>query len=305
MDKINPLSYITDNDPVAITPRDATDWYDTVNIVIHTETTRDDQLVWLLAQGWIVYQIAINNVGTDNQYYTWWLTRRVISGEKVLAAMTEDYSNAYNEGRDLNDTRFDDIVSLFAVVSDKMQDELVLLDAKDATYDGLVETLLTSIESDFTSHDSEVSGDLDSWGTSQVTRIDSQFDSELSQAQNTLISNGMYNSTTWASVSAGIERERARALNEHNDRLIDKQLDLEKHLYVARSTTRDRILAARDRLFTTVHTAAMSREDMREKIITTLCNFMERRVDSYPDLTAIGNAAAELGAGTAITGVTP
>lgn len=305
MEKIIPGNYITDQDPVAIVPRDATEWYDNVSIVVHTETTRDDQLIWLLAQGWIVWQIAINNVGTDNQFYTWWLNRRVISGEKVLAAMTQDYSVAYNEGREANDTRYDDIVSIYSVVSDKMQDELISLDSKDATYEALVEVLFTSIESDYTSHDSEVSGDLDNWGTAQVTRINTQFDSELSKAQNSLISNGMYNSTTWSSASAGIERERARALNDHNDKLIVQQLGLEERLYAARAQTRDRILAARDRLFTTVQAGAMSREAMREKILTDLCVFMERRTDSYPDLTAIGNAAAELGAGTAITGVTP
>lgn len=305
MDKIIPLDYITDTDPVPITPRDATEWYDTVYIVINTETKRDEQLVWLLAQGWIVWQLGIFNVGQDDQYYAWWMKRRVISGEKVLTAMVEDYSAAYNEGRDLNDTRYDDIVSIYSLVADKMQDELILLDTKDATYDGLIEALITAIEADWTSHDAEVSGDLDNWGTSQVTRINTQFDSELSKAQNALVSQGMYNSTTWASVSAGIERERAVALNEFNDKLIVQQIGLEERLYAAKTQMRDRILQARERLFNVVHTAAMAREAMRERIITALCNFMERRTDSYPDLTAIGNAAAELGAGTAITNVQP
>ena len=305
MDKIIPLDYITDTDPVPIVPRDATDWYDNTQIVIHTETTRDDQIIWLLAQGWIVYQIAINNVGSDQQYYTWWLSRRVISGEKVLAAMVEDYSTAYNEGRDLNDLRYDDIVSIYSLVADKMQDELILLDTKDATYDGLIEALITAIGSDFTSHDSEVSGDLDAYGTSQVARINMQYDSLLSKAQNDMVSRGMYNSTTWASASAGVERERAVALNDFNDKLIVQQLGLSERLYAVKSQMRDRILGARDRLFTVVHNSAMAREGMREKIITALCIFMERRTDSYPDLTAVGNAAAELGAGTAITSVQP
>ena len=305
MDKIIPLDYITDTDPVPITPRDASQWYDTANIVIHTETTRDDQLVWLLAQGWIVWQIHISWAGTDNQYYTWWMTRRIISGEKVLAAMVVDYSVAYNEGRDLNDTRYDDIVLLFSTVSDKMQDELISLDAKEVTYDGLIETLITAVEADWTSHDAEVSGDLDSYGTSQVTRINTQYNALLSKAQSDLVSQGLYNTTSWASVSAGIERERAIALNDFNDKLIVQQIGLEERLYAAKTQMRDRILQARDRLFSTVHNSAMAREDMREKIITVLCNFMERRTDSYPDLTAIGNAAAELGAGTAITGVQP
>ena len=305
MDKIIPLDYITDTDPVPIVPRDATKWYDNTQIVIHTETTRDDQIVWLLAQGWIVYQIAINNVGTDNQYYTWWLSRRVISGEKVLAAMVEDYSTAYNEGRDLNDSRYDDIVLLFSTVADKMQDELISLDAKEVTYEGLIETLITAIGTDFTSHDTEVSGDLDDYGTSHVSRINTQYDSLLSKAQNDLVSRGMYNSTTWASASAGVERERAVALNDFNDKLIVQQLGLSERLYAAKTQMRDRVYQARDRLFATVHTSAMAREDMREKIITVLCTFMERRTDSYPDLTAVGNAAAELGAGTAITNVQP
>jgi hypothetical protein len=305
MDKIDPLSYITDIDPVPITPRDPTEWYDTVYIVINTETKTDDQIVWLLAQGWIVWQMAINNIGQDDQYYSYWMKRRVISGEKVLTALVEDYSNAYNDGREANDTRYDDIVTLYAVVSDEMQDELISLDTKETTYEALIEALITVIQTDHTSHDSEVSDDLDAWGTAQTTRINTQYDSELTKAQNDLIDRGMNNATLWASVSAGIERERAIALNEHNDRIIVQQLSLNERLYEAKTRMRDRVLAARDRLFASLHNGAMTRENMREKIITALCNFMERRTDSYPDLTAIGNAAAELGAGTAIQNVQP
>lgn len=307
MDKIFPLEYITDTDPVPITPRDATAWYDTVNIMVSTETTRDDQLIWLLAQGWVVYQIIIHNLSiyNDDKYYTWYLTRRVISGEKVLGALVEDYSNAYNEGRELNDTRYDDIVAIYSIVADKMQDELTLLDTKDATFDGLIEILITTMEADWTAHDTEVGGSLDDYGTSQMTRINTQFDSEIAKVRDNLASRGMYNSTTLASVTSGIERERAMALNDFNDKLIIQQLGLEERLYAAKTQMRDRILQARDRLFTTVHNSAMAREGMREKIITALCNFMERRTDSYPDLTAIGGAAAELGAGTSITSVQP
>jgi hypothetical protein len=306
MDKIIPLDYITDTDPVPITARDATQWYESVYIAIHTETTRDNNLVWLLAQGWVVWQIQIHNISNpDEKYYTWYLTRRVISGEKVLAAMVTDYTAAYNEGRDLNDERYDDIVTIYSLVADKMQDELVLLDAKDAAYDALIEALITNISADWTAHDTEVSGDLDDWGTAQTARINTQFDAESSKAQSDLISRGLNNTTVWTSVSAGVERERARALNEHNDRLIVQQLALEERLYAAKTQMRDRIVQARERLFSAVHTAAMAREDMREKIITVLCHFMERRTDSYPDLTAIGNAAAELGAGAPVTGMSP
>jgi hypothetical protein len=305
MDKIIPLDYITDTDPVPIVPRDATQWYETINIIVNTEYTNSDQVTWLLAQGWLVYQTIIYFENNEPYRIAWFLTRRTISGEKVLAAMVQDYSEAYNEGRELNDSRYDEIVSIYSVVADKMQDELVLLDTKDAAYDVLIEALITAVEADWTSHDTEVSGDLDAYGTAQVTRINTQYDSELSKAQAHLVNTGMYNTLNWTSASAGIERERARALNDHNDRLIVQQIGLEERLYAAKTQMRDRILQARDRLFSTVHTAAMAREGMREKIITALCNFMERRTDSYPDLTAIGESAAVLGAGSPISGMQP
>jgi hypothetical protein len=305
MDNINVLNYITDSDPTPLVPRDPAEWY--VTTYIQVETTTDDQLMWLLAQGWIVYRIIVHNllgIGGET-YYTWFMMRRVISGEKTLIALVEDYTDAYNEGRELNDQRYDDIVALHAALTDETQDELITLVTNNTTYDALIEALITSISADWTAHDTEISGDLDAYGTAQVARINTQYDSELSKAQAHLVNTGMYNTLTWTSASAGIERERAVALNEFNDKLIIQQVGLEERLYAAKTQMRDRILAARDRLFRGDHTAAIIREELRTRVITALCNFMERRTDSYPDLTAIGNAAAELGAGVSVTGGAP
>lgn len=307
MDKIFPLTLITDTDPVPLTPRDPTAWYTTTYVAVDTETTTDDQLMWLISQGWIVYGITIHNAGGigGSRYYTWYLYRRVMSGEETLKAMVEDYTVAYNEGRELNDGRYDDIVAVYAAVIDEVQDGLIALVTENTTYDGLIDALITSIETNWSDYNTDVSGDLDDYGTAETLRINTQFNSELSKAQNTLINNSMYNATTWASVSAGIERERAFALSDLNDKILILQTNLKGRLYDTEAQMRDRVMAARDRVFASDHTSAMAREDMRERIIVALCNFMERRTDSYPDLTAIGNAAAELGAGSAISGGAP
>jgi hypothetical protein len=294
MDKINPAAYLTDDDPVNEAVLDSSNWYEWQGC----EVEDGAQLPWLLASGWVISATTSTyDVGTGRwTVVKWYLKRRVLKPELALRDLIGSFTNAYNEGRRLNDQRYDDIVALYSVMLDKTEDTCISLEADETTYEDLIETILSSISSDFTSHNTDVSGDFDTYGASERARITTQFDAKLASAQASLVARGLYNTTVWNAVEAGIERERAVANTDLEDKILDKQVALADRLYVLKTEMRTKILAARDRLRTSMHELSTTRDGLRNAVVQALTNFAERREDGYPDMAAIGQLTAQLGA---------
>lgn len=289
MDKLTPIIQATPLTPKS--PENVSQWYTTeITVGIYTPS----QAAYMHAQGWRT--ISIVTVGGISTYV---LSRRIIKPENVLNALVRSYTDAYNEGRTLNDQRYDDIVTLFTTVLDRTEDSFNLLEADDSTYESLVDTLLANVDTDFASYDSDVTGDLDDWGTDQLAETNARFDAELSKAQIALIDRGMFSSALWVNDSAGIERDRSRALNLVNDTIEQRQLELKNKVYAEQKDVRTKILAARDRLRTFLHAAKDRQVALRNAAVEALAGIVERRTDGYPDLGEIGRLAASLGAGSA------
>ena len=97
---------------------------------------------------------------------TWYLQRRSLKPEKALDSLVKSYTEAYNEGRQLNDQRYDDLIVLYSAVLSKSQDIYNSLESDDAIYEGLVESLMASVTSDHTAYSVDVNGSLDDYGDS-------------------------------------------------------------------------------------------------------------------------------------------
>jgi hypothetical protein len=297
MDKINPSALITDYDPVNEAIVSASNWYETQTCSLEDGS----QLPWLFAQGWII-QSTYTLYDDESGRWTvaqWDLSRRVLKPELALQDLIISFTNAYNAGRILNDQRYDDLVSIYTVVLDKTEDEMVSLESDETTYEGLIETLIANITSDESTHNADVAGDLDDYGDSERARIDTQFDAQSAAAQASLTARGLYNTTVWNAVSAGIERERAVADTDVEDKILDVQMRLKDRLYQVKTEMRSKILAARDRLRTSLHDQSVRRVGLRNQVIQAMVSFMERREDSYPDIGSVGQLASTLGASNA------
>ena len=256
-----------------------------------------DQLAWLYAQGWS--GSIDKGVSFDPYGYAYgYLERTEIKANKVLQDLVRDYVEAYNQGRSINDARYDDIIRIWTAVLNQSQDEWGTLQGDDVDYDVLVEGLIDGISTDHSDYDGDTAKSLDNWGGSERTRIADQFDSQVSKAQSDLISRGLNNTTVWSTVNAGVERERSIANTDLEDQITQRQLDLKHRLYDTKSQMRARILAARDRLRAPIHGERNTRLAQRNTIIEALTRFMERRTDSYPTLSEVGNLAAALGSGS-------
>lgn len=289
MDKLTPVIQVTGVTPKS--PESVSQWYKseaTAGIMSSSEAA------WMHAQGW-----RTTGIVTEGGISTYFFSRRSINPEKVLNSLVRSYTTAYNEGRVLNDQRYDDILTLYTTTLSRTEDSYNLLEADDDTYEALIEGILSNITTDFTSYDADVTGDLDTWGTDLKAEINARFDAELSKAEVSLIDRGLYSSAHTTIISAGVERERSRALNDASDRIAQQQLDLKKAVYAEQKTLRERLMAARERLRNFLHASKDRQVALRNAVVEALARIIEARTDGYPDLSEIGRLAANLGAGSA------
>lgn len=288
MDKLNPV--FQDTPVTAQVAQSVTAWYVTESTTVYTSA----ELPWLAAQGWKVFFADLRNPASP--IYS--LSRRVIKPERVLDELITDYTAAYNEGRTLNDQRYDDLLVLYTAMLDRTEDELIA-DAADAdTDEAAIAALIAAMQSAFTSYAADVDGDLDDWGTDLLAEINARFDAESSKASQALIDRGLYTGLLTTNASASVERERTRALNNANDTIAQRQLELKHRVYDAGQEMRSRVLTAYERMRERLAGVVERRAALRNSAAEALGRLVERREDGYPDLTEIGRLAAALGAGS-------
>jgi hypothetical protein len=328
MDKINPLLYITDTDPVPEAVLDASSWFETEWTTLdwfEEGVTSEDSVVtlapswnsspyipWMLAQGWMVDDHSQSiyywnpNVDPVISIYHTTLTfkRRKIQSERVLQDMITEFTDAYNEGREINDRRYDELVALYDVMLDKSETAITSTESIVSAYDALITAAINALPTDFASHSADVSGLLDDFGESHRERVNTQFDNELAKARQDLTSRGMYNSTIWTSSSAGIETQRAKALTDLEDKITERQLASKDRLHVLHVEMRRGMIEAYHRLLAMKQDATFKPLDLRNTVLSAMLGFMERRQDEYPGLEGLANIAAQLGYGEGGT-VTP
>jgi hypothetical protein len=344
MDKIKPLSYVVDTDPIPEAVIDASGWFITETMDIPAGSNNAQYLQWYIAQGWVLQpstdatslsapfwrwigssqpsssqahptfeaigfdewsvtvQTQLSSTTFTGRYFqnsttttTYHLSRRKLQSERALKALIADFTAAYNEGRSINDQRYDEIVTIYDVMLDKTETELTAVESDVDAFEVLFEQIVAAIPIDFDTYKAAVDGILDEFGDGARARINLQFDNELTKARQRLTSSGLYNTTVWTSVSAGIEESRARALTELADSITERTLVHKGRVYQAQQAMRAGVMAARDRLITIKQTNVHSAQEIRNRILTAMLSFMERRQDDYPNLQSLADLAAKIG----------
>jgi len=291
MTGVDPTNYITDTDPTDANTKDVSSWFTTET----QNNVSDENIAWMLAQGWTI----TNSVTGEDGSITHTVTRTQVDSQKILTALVSDYTTAYNEGRRLNDSRYDEIVTLYSVMQDASQTDWQSRDEGNANAEAIILALTNALDSDYDSYEEDTEDLLDDYGTSITDQINTRFDNLLTTAAQDLTDRGMYNSTVWTAVAAGIETQRSRALNDAEDKVAQTRVNLNHQLHQAKSTMRSKVIEATERVWVIIQRSADSRLAARNAVMTALLSFMERRTDSYPNLDEIGRLATALGAGNA------
>ena len=296
MNTIVPSDFITDLDPATQANPYQSSWFLTQSASGVSEEARS----WMTAQGWSVSGTAI-----DKTVWPWVTTytmyRTSMQPWNVLSKLIQDFTNAYNDGRQANDIRYDNIVDLLNHTIATTQSEAATNETEYAGYVTLYLADLDSLKSDYDTFYAAVQNDftgLDITGVADTLRINNQFDALVSQQRQAMMDRGFYSSAMLSTVEAGIEDKRSLALTELSERLTRLKVDVaakKNAIYADVLRMRMNLIASKLGLTDKKQELLRYHVDERNKLIVGLTGFMERRTDSYPDMNSIAQLAVGLG----------
>jgi len=306
MSKISPLEYITPWTPEAEPVMVASQWFETEYCTLTVEEGDDQSqgmLGWFLAQGWVNYETATTTLqrnvtggGTKEIVSRLHYFRRYkLQSQRVLQSMIGQFTKAYNEGRQVNNRRYDEIVALHDVMLSRSEDSIAASVEDSARYDDIIDAIIDGLPSNFQEYSDKVDGLLDDYGDSHRERINTQFDNQKAAMQQSSVSRGLYNSTVFSTLDTGLEESRAKALNDLEDKLIERRLSAIDRVQQVRDSISGRMENASARLMELKRARRFDAADFRNRILTAMLAFMERREDEYPGIGQLAELASGLG----------
>jgi len=264
----------------------------------------------MLAQGWQVYQSSSRRIvgrsNTEVTGYQYWLKRWKMQSEKVLQDLITEFTDAYNEGREINDSRYDELVTLYSVMVSNTEDEMISWISNQGTGpETAIEDLIDLFPVDVSDFETAVDAVVADLGSGGEDRINIAFDAKVAEARIAHINRGIYNTTIWTSALAGIERDRQYALNDLARHTAEQTIQVEEAILNAKMRMREAILDAWARLQQLWRDKLLVPTEVRNRALQAMFNFMERRTDDYPGLEGLAAIAAQLGYGEASASSAP
>jgi len=289
METIVPGNQITETDPVPQDALNALSWYYT-----RTTTVTDDALPWMLSQGYYVISSTPHYDFSGNLTHTLYSIRRdEYQAKLALQDLSDTFVEAYNNGREANETRYDDIVGLWEILISATQTDLEAMeDAFDVSSDN---TDVAAFDTDYSTHAATIRATIDDLGTTELARINEKWDDALAQETKQLIDRGLYSSASLAAITARNTRERGEDIAAHNTRIAREEREAEERLYAARASSRQAKVQLRMATNERYQKLLELQVRTRNEFLVGLFGFMERRTDTYPNLASLAQLSASLG----------
>lgn len=226
------------------------------------------------------------------------LKRRKMQTELVLKDMVRSFTKAYNEGRQINDERYDELVSLYALMLSRTEDEanaFAGLSADD--FKPLAEMITGAIRKAMEDYRDALGG-ADDIVAARIDEINRKFDALLAEAKSKMVSAGTYNSTVWPTTASGIERDRQIALKDAGS----LKLDVYGKIASMTADIGGKLLDCEIRILEMQNKMMLGPTEIRNQVFKWMLDFMERRDDDYPGLESISQIAERLGYSEGATG---
>ena len=224
------------------------------------------------------------------------LKRRRMQSEAVLKDMISSFTKAYNEGREINDERYDELVALYAIMLSRTEDEanaLAVLSPDD--FKALAKLLTDAIKSALEKYAKAVDNLPDDWMQSRIDEVNRKFDALLGTAKAKMVSEGTYNSTVWPTTASGIERDRQIALNDLKDDMVTLRVDVYGKIASMTADVGQKLLDCEIRIIEAQQKQLLGPTEVRNTVFKWMLDFMERRDDEYPGLDQLVTIADKLG----------
>ncbi len=225
------------------------------------------------------------------------LQRRRIQAEQVLQDMVESFTDAYNEGRQVNSDRYDEIVSLYALMLARTESEAnnVFSALSPDDFKPLAEMVVDAVREALENYRNAL-GDLpEDWMASRTQEINDRYDALLSEAQSKMITAGTYNSTVWPTTASGIERDRQKALNDLKDEMVTLKVDVYGKIASITADIGKQLLDCEIRIIEAMQKMLVGPTELRNTVFKWMLDFMERRDDDHPSLESLVTVSEKLG----------
>jgi hypothetical protein len=213
----------------------------------------------------------------------------------VLQSMVDSLVSAYNEGRDINVARYDEIVALYAMMLSSTENELNAIMETEPDMDLAFDDINERIENALANYGSVADSLPADWNESRIADINLKFDNLISAARAKMVADGTYNGTVWVTTEAGIERQRAYALNNLKDEMVTLKLDAYGKIATITASVGEQLINAQVRIFEALRKKRLDPVDLRNTVFKWMLDFMERREDEYPALAELPTIAERLG----------
>lgn len=216
------------------------------------------------------------------------LERKRMQADRVLGSMVKTLVEDYNQGKTINLDRYDELVSLYALMLNRTEaeGEKMIEDGVDFTplFDevkAMVNAALANVTAD--------SGD--EWKQARIDEINRKFDALEGKIKAKLISEGRYNTTVYTSEISGNERERQYALNNVHEEIIKVELQIAE----ISANVGNNLMAAQVRIFEALQKKKIEPVNLRNTVFKWMLDFMERREDPYMGMNEMQTIAERLG----------
>lgn len=379
--KISPLEYITDHDPVDEVALDSSSWFKTETVELNfgeyvgrpseDVVLRSSMLSYFFSNGWYVDAVLgsgrggswrhvssskVKTTGTAKSSATneatsysrssgliewapsssgtssgssegesdssgssdsnvssdgapFWFTytrirlkRRKMQSELVLQDMINQFTKAYNEGRKINDQRYDELVALYSIMLSRTEDEANAWNFSPVDFSSLTDELMESLQNSITDFDGKVGSIPEDFLQNREDEVNRKFDAELAKSRSEMVSRGIFNTTVWDSVAAGIEKNRQYALNDLSDKTVMTKIDVYGKIVGIKADVTGKIIDSAVRVMEALQKRMLGPTEIRNTVFKWMLDFMERREDDYPGLDQLVTISDRLGYGDGATG---
>ena len=240
---------------------------------------------------------------TEQDGGPWWysytklrMKRRKMQSELVLKDMIASFTKAYNEGRQINDERYDELVALYALMLSRTEDEANAFGGLSADdFKPLADAVIAACKDALEKYGASADNIPADWMQSRIDEINRKFDALVAQAKSDMISKGTYNSTVWPTTMSGIERDRQIALNALSDQMVTLKVDVLGKIAAMKADIGQKLLDCEIRIIEAQQKMLLGPTEIRNTVFKWMLDFMERRDDDYPGLEQLATIASQLG----------
>lgn len=250
-------------------------------------------------------------------YQTVVLTRRKMQSELVLNDMIASFTKAYNEGRSVNNARYDELVALYSLMLSHTEDEanaIPVIELKAEDFVKLGEEIASSVESSLNITPEDIRGLYDdalanirnalsslketannlpsNWLASREADVNRRFDAKIAQAKAAMVANGTYSGTVWPNVESGYERDRQYALTDLADSVVTLKVDTLGKIATLTAETETRLVEAVGRLSgieTTMAETMMRVGEVRSRLMESAVRVVEAIQKNHIGVTELRN----------------